>query len=75
MLGKLLVSIAPRSLFPKHDSIALVMGFSAEGTLRYILEDKDGSVYSNITSVEEVDNKLYFGSLKNQSVGVYQMKW
>ena len=74
-IRKLLVSIAPQALFPKHDNIALVLGFSAEGAVRYVLEDKEGEGYSNITSIEEVDNKLYFGSLKNRSVGVYDMKW
>ena len=72
---KMLVSIAPAALFPKHDGWAHVLGFSLEGALRYQFIDPKGTNYSNITSVEEVDDKLYFGSLKNKSVGIYPIQW
>ena len=52
---------------------AMVLGFDLDGNLKYNLQDPKGNFYY-ITSVLQVDNKLYLGSLKETGIGIYTLK-
>ena len=51
----------------------MILGFDAEGKLQYNLQDPNGG-YDYITSVLQVDDKLYLGSLKEAAIGIYTLK-
>ena len=52
---------------------SMILGFDAEGKLQYNLQDPNGG-YDYITSVLQVDDKLYIGSLKEEAIGIYRLK-
>ncbi len=52
---------------------AMVLGFDPSGNLKYNLQDPKGG-FHYITSVLQVDNKLYLGSLKETGIGIYTLK-
>tara|TARA_B100000767_G_scaffold273217_1_gene302765 strand:+ start:515 stop:1588 length:1074 start_codon:yes stop_codon:yes gene_type:complete len=65
----------PRSIIesavPKPYS--MVLGFDIDGKLKYNLQDPKGG-FDYITSVLQVDDKIYLGSLKETRIGIYTLK-
>ncbi len=53
----------PQSLQPAPERYGFVLGVSPEGEVLYNLHDPSPNSFSPITSVEEQDGYLYFGSL------------
>ena len=51
---------------------AMLLGFNEQGKVIYNLQDPKGK-YDYITSVLQVDNKLYLGSLKEPTLGIYPL--
>ena len=51
---------------------AMLLGFNEEGEVIYNLQDPDGK-YDYITSVLQIDNQLYLGSLKEPTFGIYSL--
>lgn len=58
----------PAMLRPKPVQYAFVLGIDHEGTVRHNLQDPAGA-YAPITSVQEHDGKLYFGSIIESAFG------
>jgi hypothetical protein len=58
----------PSALLPKAQAYGFVLGLSADGTVIHNLQDPSGS-FAQISSVEEYDGMLYFGSLVEDAVG------
>ena len=58
-------------IIPKPYS--MILGFDSKGKLQYNLQDPNGG-YDYITSVLQVDDKLYLGSLKEAAIGIYTLK-
>lgn len=58
----------PAFLRPKPVQYAFVLGIDAEGNVLHNLQDPDGA-YAPITSVQEHDGKLYFGSIIESAIG------
>lgn len=52
---------------------AMLLGYNTGGEVIYNLQDPNGK-YDYITSVLQVDNKLYLGSLKEPYVGIYTLE-
>lgn len=52
---------------------SMLLGFDESGIPVYNLQDPDGK-YDSITSVLQVDNQLYLGSLTEPSLGIYSLK-
>ena len=52
---------------------SMLLGFDESGIPVYNLQDPDGK-YDSITSVLQVDNQLYLGSLTEPSLGIYTLK-
>ena len=51
----------------------MVLGFDRIGNLKYNLQDPKGG-FDYITSVLQIGDKLYLGSLKETSMGIYTLK-
>ena len=51
----------------------MILGFDTEGKLQHNLQDPNGG-YDYITSVLQVDDKLYLGSLNEKAIGIYTLK-
>jgi len=66
-LRKMVVRL-PEALLPKPKNYGFVLGLDTDGNVVYNLQDPSGS-YGQITSVEEHDGMLYFGSLAEDSIG------
>jgi len=58
----------PAFLRPGVQRHSFVLGINREGEVVYNLQDPDG-VYSPITSVQEANNFLYFGSIVEEAFG------
>jgi len=58
----------PAFLRPKPVQYAFVLGIDAEGNVIHNLQDPDGA-FAPITSVQEHDAKLYFGSIIESAFG------
>ena len=52
---------------------AMLLGFNEQGELIYNLQDPNGK-YDYITSVLQIDNQLYLGSLKEPTFGIYTLE-
>jgi hypothetical protein len=50
----------------------MLLGFNEQGKVIYNLQDPKGK-YDYITSVLQVDNQLYLGSLKEPTLGIYPL--
>ena len=51
---------------------AMLLGFNEEGKVIYNLQDPGGK-YDYITSVLQIENQLYLGSLKEPTFGIYSL--
>ena len=51
---------------------AMLLGFNEQGEVIYNLQDPNGK-YDYITSVLQIDNQLYLGSLKEPTLGIYSL--
>lgn len=51
---------------------AMLIGFNEKGEVMYNLQDPTGK-YDYITSVLQIDNQLYLGSLKEPTLGIYSL--
>ena len=51
----------------------MVLGLDQDGNVIHNFQDPEASAYINITSVHQVGNTLYLGSLKSDFIGKY--KW
>jgi hypothetical protein len=65
---KMLVRL-PAPLQPKAGNWGFVLGLDREGNIVHNLQDPKGG-YSQISSVQQFRNQLYFGSLAEDAVGV-----
>lgn len=52
---------------------AMLLGFNEQGEVIYNLQDPNGK-YDYITSVLQIDNQLYLGSLKEPTFGIYTLE-
>ena len=59
----------PKFLHPKPPMHAFVAGFGLDGKLKYNLQYKGEGVYAPITSVEQLGDWLYLGSLSYPALG------
>lgn len=59
----------PESIQPKPVEYGFVLGLSENGDVVYNLQDPSGEHLQEITSVEQVGDTLYFGSLHNDRIG------
>lgn len=66
---KNIVSKLPDSFKPKTISYGFVLGLNEQGEVEVNLQDSDGSVVKEITSVQEHEGYLYLGSLHNDRIG------
>ncbi|MDX1692889.1 MAG: SMP-30/gluconolactonase/LRE family protein [Ketobacteraceae bacterium] len=67
-LREILVKL-PESLQPEPVAYGFVLGLSEEGRVIANLQDPAGTHLQEITSVEEHNGYLYFGSLHNRRIG------
>lgn len=51
---------------------AMLLGFNEQGEVVYNLQDPNGK-YDYVTSVLQIDNQLYLGSLKEPTFGIYTL--
>lgn len=58
----------PQSLLPAPDNYGFVLGLDIEGNVVYNLQDSE-AYFSQITSVQQYGNWLYFGSLAEDAIG------
>lgn len=66
---KKLIWRLPRALLPKPAKYGLVLELDADGKIVRSLHDTQGAHFWFITSAEEVDGKLYLGTLHDPRVG------
>jgi len=66
-LRKMVVRL-PEALLPKPKNYGFVLGLDTDGNVAHNLQDPSGS-YGQITSVEEHEGMLYFGSLAEDAIG------
>jgi sugar lactone lactonase YvrE len=59
----------PKALLPKPAPVGLVIELDADGKVLRSLHDTSGSHFATITSAEEVDGKLYLGTLHAAKFG------
>lgn len=59
---------------PKEEKTGLVIQIDENGKIVKSLSDPDGTSISFITNVVQSKNKLYFGSLRQDFIGVYEDK-
>ena len=59
------------SVIPKR--YAMLLGFDENGRVVYNLQDPNGK-FDYITSVLNVENRLYLGSLKEPNFGIYKLR-
>lgn len=52
---------------------AMLLGFNEQGEVVYNLQDPNGK-YDYVTSVLQIDNRLYLGSLKEPTLGIYTLE-
>ncbi|OUS30167.1 gluconolactonase [Gammaproteobacteria bacterium 45_16_T64] len=64
----------PESLKPKPIDYGLVLGLDEQGNIVTSLHDPSGAHLKEITSVEEHNDHLYFGSLHNDRIGRLALK-
>ncbi len=67
-LKKLIMSL-PAALQPKPVHYGLVLALNAEGEIIKSLHDPEGETLYQVTSVQQVGDNLYFGSLQNDRIG------
>ncbi|MEO1436136.1 MAG: SMP-30/gluconolactonase/LRE family protein, partial [Bacteroidota bacterium] len=65
---KKIIMRLPQSMHPAAERYGFAAGFDAEGSVVYNLQDPEGAL-SQITSVQERGNALYFGSLVEPAFG------
>ncbi|MDH5432578.1 MAG: SMP-30/gluconolactonase/LRE family protein [Gammaproteobacteria bacterium] len=70
---KSIVSKLPDAFKPKPIAYGLVLGLNEQGEVIYNLQDTDGQVVKEITSVQEHDGYIYLGSLHNNRIGRYPL--
>ena len=70
-IRKIFVRVPP-ALMPKPVNYSFVLGVDENGTIKYNLQDPDGG-FAQITSIQQVGNKLYLGSLYEDGIGVYNL--
>lgn len=70
-LRKMLMRM-PASLQPKPVRFGYVLGIDADGDVVANLQDAEGG-FAPITSVEEVDNRLYLGSLSEPAYAIVDL--
>ena len=51
----------------------MLLGFNEAGEVIYNLQDPNGK-YDYVTSVLQIDNQLYLGSLKEPTFGIYTLE-
>lgn len=66
---KKLVSKMPRWLWPQPAPYGLVLAINEQGEIVRSLHEPDGAHLREITSVQEHEGDLYFGSLSNDRIG------
>ena len=73
-LFRMLLTALPKSLMPKAESYAGVLVVNPESSsFVELLQDPSGIDISHLTGVTVHNNKLYFGSLTNNYVGVHDL--
>lgn len=63
------MDLLPAALQPKPERHPRVLEVDAQGTVLRDLQDPDGTTYGVITSAQEVDGRLWFGSLTESALG------
>lgn len=65
----------PRFLLDKAvpKPYSMVLGFDINGNIKHNLQDPDGG-FHYITSVLQIGDKLYLGSLKEPGIGIFNLK-
>lgn len=66
------IARVPPALMPKPENYGFVLGVDASGRVRYNLQDPDGG-FAQITSVQQSGDRLYLGSLYENSAAVYPL--
>lgn len=67
------VARVPKFLMPKPKNYSFVLGVDETGKVIYNLQDPDAK-FAQITSIEQVGNTLYFGSLSENGIGMYELE-
>ncbi len=63
----------PDFLQPKPVNYSFVIGLNSEGKVIYNLQDPNGK-FAQITSVQQKGEQLYFGSLFENGIGLFELK-
>lgn len=71
---KKIISRLPRALWPQPEPYGLVLELDEQANILRSLQDPGGQHLPAITSVNEVDGKLYLGSLYTDRIGVLTLK-
>jgi hypothetical protein len=69
---KMVVRLPP-PLLPKPKNYSFVLGINGQGEIIYNLQDP-AAKFAQITSIHQVGNLLYFGSLSENGIGRYELK-
>lgn len=63
----------PKSVQVAPERYSFILGLDHKGKILQNLQDPAGG-YTEITSVQQFDNQLFLGSLKEAAIGVYDLK-
>ena len=66
------VARLPKSLGPKIPPLGWVIGVDLTGQVRYSMQDWSGA-YFGVSSVNEIDGRLFLGSIAMHTVGAIDL--
>lgn len=66
---KKVLSRLPKALWPAPDPYGFVVALDEQGNILRSLQDPDGEKFREVTSAQERDGQLYFGTLSGDRVG------
>lgn len=68
-----MIAKVPKFMMPKPKNYSFVLGVDENGKVIYNLQDPDAK-FAQITSIEQVGNTLYLGSLSENGIGKYELE-
>ena len=70
---KKVLSRLPEFMWPKPAPYGFVVELDEDGEVLRTLQDPGGGKISIVTSVKEINNKLYLGTLYGGNIGVLEL--
>jgi sugar lactone lactonase YvrE len=68
-----MVARLPAALLPKPKNYSYVLGINGDGEIIHNFQDPEAK-FAQITSIHQVGNQLYLGSLSENGIGFYQFE-